>query len=266
MRNLSSAAIISALLLVPAFVFAQEADVSVSADANVQTKVERPKPPLMGIPDKARQIASTTRAEVREIKEGAREAIGERRDEIKRLVASSTPAVIRRMLASSTPEDRQQVREEGRARVEEKRAEVKIKIEAAKDKAKEKFSQGVQASVNNIVDRLSGAIENLGTIATRIDNRISTLQAKGISMDASVTLLAAARADIAAAQDKVTAVGTALTTALASATPKNEISKVRAAVKAAEEATKTAKQSLQKTLESVRIEGQAGASVQTTTN
>ncbi len=259
MRNLSSAAIISALLLVPAFVFAQEADAPATTGATPPTKAERPKPPLMGIPDKARQIASTTRAEVREIKEGARDAIAERRGEIKRLVASSTPAAIRRMLASSTPEDRQQMREEGRARVEEKKAEVRTKIEAAKDKAKEKFSEGVQVSVNNIVDRLSGAIENLGTIATRIDSRISTLQTKGINMDASVTLLAAARADITVAQDKVTAVGVALTAALANATPKAEISKVRDAVRAAEEATRTAKQALQKTLESVRAEG--GASV-----
>ena len=125
-----------------------------------------------------------------------------------------------------------------------------------KQKAKEKFGTAVQRSVGNIVDALTNAIERLTAIADRIDARITEAQSQGKDTATSTALLAGARTDISAAQDKVAAVGTALSAALASTTPKGEMPKVRAAVKAAEDAIRTAKQSLQKTLNSLKTNPQ----------
>jgi len=221
MKNFHYVALTAALLLAPAFVLAEEAGVSANTEARI--KNEKPRPPLAPgqILKNIRENASTTRAEVKDVR---REIKGEVK----------------------------QVREESRLKIEAKRAEVKIKVEAAKEKAKEKFGEAVQRSVGNIVDRLTRHVEKLGEIATRIDSRISELQAKGINMDASIELLTTARADIAAAQDKVAGVGAALSAALASTTPKGEMPKVRAAVKAAEDALRAAKDSLKTTLESIR--------------
>src|SRR3989338_4914887 len=203
MKNLRYIALTAALLLAPAFVLAEEAD-QVSPASAAKPQTDRPKPPVLKILPAPGQIlknirdnASSTRADIKNIKTEARDFVGVKRDDIKA------------RLASSTPEVRQKMRDDGRVQIEAKRAEVKIKVEAAKEKAKEKFGEAVQRSVGNIVDRLTRHVEKLGEIATRIDSRISELQAKGINMDASIELLTTARADIAAAQDKVAGVGAA---------------------------------------------------------
>ena len=210
MKNFHYVALTAALLLAPAFVLAEEIGVSANTDATLKTEKPRPLTAPGQILKNIRENASSTRAEIKD------------------------------------------VREETRLKIETKREEVRTKIEAVKEKARQKFSQAVQTSIANIVDRLTGNAENLGNIATRIDSRISELQAKGINMDASIALLTTARADITAAHDKITAVGTTLSAALASATPKNEMTKIRAAVKAAEDAIHTAKDSLKATLDSVK--------------
>ncbi len=246
MKNLQYIALTAALLLAPAFVLAEEAD-RVSPTSAVKASTERPKPPVLKILPAPGQIlknirenASTTRVEIKNVKEDVRAFTGAKKD------------VIVARVASSTPEERKQIREEGRMLIEQKKAEVRTKVEAAKEKAKEKFGEAVQRSVGNIVDNLTKHVGQLGEIATRIDGRISELQAKGTNMDASIALLTAARADITAAQDKVTAVGAALTAALTSATPKTEMTKVRAAVKAAEDAIRAAKDALKTTLDSLK--------------
>ena len=98
-------------------------------------------------------------------------------------------------------------------------------------------------------------------IADRTDARIQELENKGHDMSGSLELLADARADIAAANDKITAVNQALATAMSqgTTTAKAQIPAVRAAVKAAEDALLTAKRDLIKTLESVKAEGGADA-------
>ena len=213
-KLLQTVAVTSAVLLAPAFVFAQEADVTVTAEASATTNVKPEKPRPLVAPG---QILKNIREN-----------------------------------ASSTRADIKNMREDARLKIETKKEEVRAKVDAVKEKARAKFSQALQTSINSKVDRLTNHINKLGEIATRIDSRISELQAKGITMDASVELLTAARADIAAAQDKITAVGTALSAALSSATPKNEMPKIRAAVKAADDAIHTAKASLKVTLDSVK--------------
>jgi len=161
-----------------------------------------------------------------------------------------------RDIASTTRAEIKDFRGEIKNKIEAKREDVRTRVEEAKQKAKEKFGTAVQRSVGNIVDALTNAIERLTAIADRIDARITEAQSQGKDTATSTALLAGARTDISAAQDKVAAVGAALSTALASTTPKGEMPKVRAAVKAAEEAVRTAKQSLQKTLNSLKTNPQ----------
>lgn len=157
-------------------------------------------------------------------------------------------------------------RAQNTAQREVRREEAKVRMEAAKEKAKEKFGAAVQISVGNIIDRLTKHTTKLSELADRIGTRISELQATGKPMTASASLLVTAKADIASAVSAAATVDTTLTTALASSEPKAEMSKVRAAVGAADAAMKAAKQSLQKTLQSVKTEGGASATTETSTN
>ncbi len=262
-----------ALLLTPAFVLASlpppgDADVSASAEVNAQVQVGGvpPKPtsetrlpkvapqdaehPLFPSPENIRKLASTT-------------AAGERPGLKPLLLNRDT--VLKMMTGTSSPEQRKQMREDSRDALEAKKAAIASTTEAARARAQVKFGEAVQTSVGNITNMLTRAGEKLVEIANRIDARITEKQGQGADMTTSAALLVQARADIATAQDKITAVGTALTAALSSATPKTEVTKVRAAVKAAEDALHTAKDSLQKTLESMRVEGQASGSAQVQT-
>ncbi len=246
MKNLHYIALTTALLLAPAFVLAEGPDQG-GATSATKPQTERPKPPVLPILPAPGQIlknirenASSTRADIKNIKDEIKAFVGAKRDDIQA------------RFASSTPQERQQMRDDGRVQIEQKRAEVRTKVEAAKEKAKEKFGEAVQRSVGNIVDNLTKHIEQLSEIATRIDARITERQAGGVNMDASIALLTTARADITTAQDKVTAVGAALTAALSSATPKTEMTKVRDAVKAAEDAIRTAKDALKQTFDSIK--------------
>src|SRR3989344_1687472 len=167
MKNLRYIALTAALLLAPAFVLAEEAD-QVSPASAAKPQTDRPKPPVLKILPAPGQIlknirdnASSTRADIKNIKTEARDFVGVKRDDIKA------------RLASSTPEVRQKMRDDGRVQIEQKRAEVRTKIEAAKEKAKEKFGEAVQRSVGNIVDNLTKHIEQLSEIATRVDARIT---------------------------------------------------------------------------------------------
>ncbi|MSR70726.1 hypothetical protein EXS62_01665 [Candidatus Kaiserbacteria bacterium] len=176
-------------------------------------------------------------------------------DELPRPLPLQVPQKIREA-ASSTRAQMQvkveQKREEMKTKIETKREEVKTKIEDAKEKAKERFGEAVQKSVGNITNRLSEGANRLSELADKIERRIAERVAKGENLDASTALLATARTDIVAAQDKVTAVGAALSAALTSTTPKAQVDSIRVAVKAAEDALRSAKLSLQKTLESMR--------------
>jgi HAMP domain-containing protein len=155
-------------------------------------------------------------------------------------------------LAEGPRADIKNGREDGRALLEQKKSDIKLKIEVAKEKARTKYGEAVQRSVGNIVDQLSKHVTDLTNIATRIDTRITELQGNGKDMSTSISLLATARTAIATAQDKVSAVGTTLAAMLSNTNPKSQFQSVRDAVKAAEGAIKTAKQSLQKALESVK--------------
>ncbi len=263
MKNIAHFAITAAVLFAPVVALAEDGSL--------------PPPPQPTIGSAIRQIASTTRNEIHTDMQQSRDAmhalasstraaiLGDRqqgRQDIRAIILDRV-AALKAMMGSSTPDERQQLRADSKAAVEEKRADIASSTAAAKLEAQAKFSQGVQISVGNIVDHLTKATTDLSSIADRIDLRITELQNQGNDMTNSAALLVSARADIATAQDKTTAVGTALTTALSSAKPKDQVPAIRAAVKAAEDALKTAKESLQKTLQSIRAE--VGTSVNATT-
>lgn len=271
---LKTVAITSALLLVPAFAFAQETGSPAATEAVPSVEPTKPLPPRpvtpnvkrtdQGVPpapervlqtikdraDTANQASKERIEEARKNVEEARKALDERKAQVQALIDKKPRGAI----SSSTVAAREEKREEMRDKLEAKKEEVKTRIEAAREKAKEKFGEAVQKAVGNIADRMTKAGEHLTSIASRIDSRIKEYEAKGKDMSISIGLLATARTDIAAAQDKITAVGSALSAALAASSPKEQMPTVRAAVKAAEEALKKAKESLQKTLESVRAE------------
>ncbi len=272
MKNLHYIVLTAAVLLAPTFVFAEEtgATVDTETSATVNTKPEKPLPPGARKPLLApgqiiktiKETASTTRETVKGRIDAAQNTFDKRKAEIKTLLDKKP----RGIMSSTTIAAREEKREEMRAKLEAKKEEVKNRIEAAREKAKEKFGEAVQKSVGNIADRLTKAVEHLASIAERIDNRIKEYEVKGKDMSVSIGLLATARTDITTAQDKIAAVGVALSAALASATPKDEMPKVRSAVKAAEDALKQARESLHKVLESVRAESEVSAEAAADTN
>lgn len=243
-----------ALVLVPAFAFAHDGeDHATSSPAKPPIKAEvrgeGGMPMLPKVGPAVRDIASSTRAEIKEAKDAAQALLEQKRAAIKTFVGDRKEDI-----ASTT----MMLRE----RILGKKSEVEARAEEAKGKAREKFNENVQVAVGNIADRLTKAVSDFSSIADRIEAKITEEQAKGTDMGGSVTALAAARADIATAQDKVTAASGALSTALAASSPKDQMAAVRTAVKAAEDALKTAKQSLHTALKTVKVEAQASVSVE----
>lgn len=266
MKNLQYIAIGLAFLLTPVVAAAQLASTTASSTPP-RPPLQRPLPKLgpmikdtiqdarAGI----KNAASTTREVVKDRVDAVHDLIDQHKMEVRALIAGK-----KGQMSSTTMAQMEAKRQEMREKLEQKKEEVHDRVEAAREKAQQKFGEAVQRSVSNIIDRLTKAAEHLTSIADRIDARIDEREAQGFNMSVSIGLLSTARTDIATAQDKIKAVGTTLTTALSSTTPKGEVPKVRAAVTVAEDALKKAKDSLQKTLESVRME--AASSTASTTS
>lgn len=193
--------------------------------------------------------------------------------EIKAKVSSTTPPKPRlgpaikdiasstRALSSSTVEMVKARVEAIKQLIEKKREDMKHRADNARQIAKERFGEHVETLVGKVSVRLASTSANLSAIADRMDARIDTLQDEGHDMDGSIALLATARTDISAANDKILAVNTALEAAMGTTTPKAQMPAVRAAVKAAEDALKLAKDDLMKTLRSIKVEAGATTTV-----
>lgn len=224
----------SLALLAPTFALAQDANTGIRAEANLRasTTMEKPRPPQLG--PAIKNLASTTRAELR----GA---------------ASTTREVIRKKLDTL------------HALVNERKDQMRERAEAARSKAKENFGERIEKLVGKVSDRLASSSAKLSAIAVRIGTRIDTLEAEGYDMGASSELLAIAQTDLATANDKIAAVNQALADAMAqgTTTAKAQIPVVRAAVKAAEDALKLVKEDLQKTLRSIQVEGRTETNTST---
>lgn len=215
---------VALIVLSPAFAMAQgtglRADIKADVQASSSGRIPKLGPAI-------RNIASTTRADIKERVSSTTEMVRARVEAIKGLI-------------------------------EKKRGDMQKRAEEARSKAKERFGERIEHMVGNISARLASTSAHLDTIAGRIDTRIDTLQDEGYDMSDSIALLAQARTDLSLANDKILAVNTALDVAMSTTTPKGQIPAVRAAVKAAEDALKLVKDDLMKTLRSIKVE--AGAS------
>lgn len=177
-----------------------------------------------------------------------------------RNIASSTRAELKGTVSAANEQMRAKV-EAIKSLIEKKRGDMKKRAEDAKSKARERFGAHMEELVGRVSDRLATSSAKLGSIADRIDARIDAFADQGHDMSGSIALLATARADISAANDKILAVNTALQAAMSTTTPKGQIPAVRAAVKSAEDALKLAKDDLMKTLRSVKVEAGATTTV-----
>lgn len=179
-----------------------------------------------------KNLASTTRAELKGAASSTREIIRHKLDDLHDLI--------------ETHKDTMQKR-----------------ADDARERAKERFGEHVQKLVGTISDRLASSSARLAAIATRIDTRITALEAQGYDMSSSSALLAVAQSDLAAANVKITAVNQTLADAMSmsTTTAKAKIPAVRAAVVAAEDALKLVKSDLAKTLGSIKVEAQVTTTV-----
>ena len=211
---------LSLAALAPASAFAQAPALraSVQAEAQASTSIRAHK----AIPA-AKNIASTTRA-------GAKNAVWAASEQVRAKV------------------------EAVKSLIERKRVDMQKRADGARSKARERFGARVEGLVGRVSDRLAGASAKLASIADRIDAHIDAQAGKGHDMSGSTEMLATARADISAANDKILAANAALETAMASETPKAGIPAVRAAVKAAESALALAKSDLIKALRAANAE------------
>jgi len=249
-KYLSAAGIVS-LILLPVVVFGQDStSVGVDVEANTSvtassTAPDRPRPPLLPkLGPAVKKTIENTREGIKNTASSTREAVKTRVDAVQSLIAEKREAV--------------------RAAIEEKRAALMERAELVKEKAKERFGVGVEHSVKNIVDKLSGAVDRLTNIVERAQSHIEKLEAAGKSMAQSAELLATVRANITLAQDKITAVSVALEAALGSNQPKEQMQAVRTAAQAAQEALRTVKKSLEDLLRSIKVEAGVGAETNTT--
>ncbi|MEK7068266.1 MAG: hypothetical protein AAB964_00435 [Patescibacteria group bacterium] len=235
---MTSRIIVSALiasLLVPSLALAQTG-ASAGATVNASSSQNRAAPlPKLG--PAIKNIASTTRDAIKTSASTTREAIKVRVDAIHALIEQHKEAVA------------------------ERKATLELRVEAAKTKARAKFNERIQQTVEALVDKLTNATDKLDAMADRVEEYIGTLESEGKDMSGSEALLAEARADITTAVEKATAASAALDAALASSTPKTEMPKVRAAIEEARVAIRAAHASLREVVVSIRIEASAGAGV-----
>ncbi len=223
--------ILTAVVLAPAVASAQQGQGN-TLRAQVQADVRASTTPA-GLPKLGpaiKNIASTTRAEI----QGG---------------ASSTIEMVRARVEAI------------KGLIEKKRGDMKARAEEARTKAKERFGENVEKHVTNISNRLASTSAHLDQIADRIDSRIDTLEDEGYDMSDSIALLATARTDLSAANDKILAVNVALEAAMSTTSPKSQMPAVRAAVKAAEDALKLVKDDLMKAVRSIKVEAGATTTV-----
>ncbi len=210
------------MVLTPAFALAQAPGVR----ANLQGEVRASSTPKLG--QSIKNIASSTRAEWKDAASTTRMAVKAKVDAIHALIAQHKEFM-------------------------------RLRADAARQKAHEHFGDKIEKLVGNISDRLASTSQRLADLADRADARIDELKVQGFAMSSSTILIARAQADIAAANIKITAVNTALADAmsLGTTTAKTEIPAVRTAVKAAEDALKLVKLDLQQTLMAIKVESAA---------
>ncbi len=241
MRLIIASALAASIIVGPSVVFAQGATVDTRATVQVQagasTTPTRPMVPPLG--PAIRQVASTTRDALLNTASTTREAVQARVGAIQELIAGHKQALA------------------------ERKATLQLRVEAAKVKARAKFNESIQASVEALVDKLTAATTRLDTVADKLEGHIGRLEAEGKDMSQSAALLADARAKITIATEAAATASATLDAALGASTPKAEMPKVRAAVQEAQTAIREAHAALKAVFPSIRVEAAASASANT---
>ncbi len=139
---------------------------------------------------------------------------------------------------------------------------MRLRAEAAKEKAYAHFGEHVEKLVGTIADRLASTSQKLDELADRADIRIEELKDQGFTMASSTTWLEKSKSDLALANQKITEVNTALEAAMSvgTSTAKGEMPAVRAAVIAAQGALELVKTDLRATLNAIKVESAATSS------
>ena len=282
-KGMCWALVLAAFFIIAATVYAQDSDVSVDAEADVELGSDQlPPPPRGRNPDvegmmERREQLQETRDERREQLQGAAEerremfdAAREQRDDMvdgmKDHMASTTDAM--RMRAQQLMEKRDMVRDQVsdrrdqmRENFQEKRDEIMEKRDerkqALRDQAKDRFG----AYIARIVNRLNTALERLTQIANRIESRIAKMESEhNVDLSAASDALADARALINAAGDDVEFIGTVAEDVLSSDNPGERFGEIRDAVGVAKESLKGIHQALRDAV--VEIKASAEVSVE----
>lgn len=176
----------------------------------------------------------------------------------------------RAMIASTTAARLADMREN----YEEKRAQLASSTQERMEKFRARFDENVlrvlNTHVENIIKRLTAALERFTDIAARMESRIETLEARGVDMTTAISLHADAEAKIADAKVKVDAIDVAVDAALASENPREAFSQmVRPAVSAAETALREAHKALVAVLRAIKaadVDASVSADSQTSTS
>lgn len=114
----------------------------------------------------------------------------------------------------------------------ENREEIKEKIKENKDKLAEKRLEIAKKQAELIIKRLNTAIERVQKLSNRVAERLTKLEAEGVTATVSRGHLADAKTKLDEATAQSATIKVAIETALASATPKEELKKVQDLVKA----------------------------------
>ena len=153
-------------------------------------------------------------------------------------------------LASSTARFQEQIKNKeaklasSTAKLQEKIVEREAKITSStalrQEKLAEKFKTGVSNQIAQVVDNLTGVLDNLKDIDTRITTRIAKLKSENVDTAKAESLLPDAQAKLTTATSEINSLQTSVQSVLASgvstttkAAVKAKITEVRNSVKAA---------------------------------
>lgn len=172
--------------------------------------------------------------------------------------------------AAETEEERQAILEEARAERDamreaalEKRAEFRARAATVRDELREnrvefhaevrtEAGTRIKGNLENILDRIGGALDKFVGLLERINNKIAELEANGVDTAAATAASAQAEVSIDTAADALARARAAFEVMLESETPRDHLEDVKTATRAAGEATKEAHRTLRGALDELK--------------
>jgi len=244
-------------------VFAEETSASANADASIKVNAGGI---LKKIKDEKKNIIQNIKGEreVLHIKAGEiRSDINDTRKAFNVGVRASS-TVLRadfktQMKTASSSEERKNVvgvmrdtLKDFRAGVKDRRADMRKGFEEKRAELKAERERIAKEHMRLITARFNATIEFYRDIMTRIDARIAKLQSQGADVTAALSASAAAKVAIDAAATASANVDAKITAALATSTPRGQLTEIRSATHAAEQALKSAHRAIQATVKALK--------------